>query len=108
LQLWIPFDTEGISIETSDDDQANGAGHGLERARPRFKASWNVAVAMAGEHVPITVESVKHALMLDDIDKLGMDKDYGALLWALCKGQKGVARPGWRTWPRRAGETPRP
>jgi hypothetical protein len=82
LQLWIPFDTEGISIETSDDDQANGAGHGLERARPRFKASWNVAVAMADEHVP--------NLMLDDIDKLGMDKDDRALLWALCKGQKGV------------------
>jgi hypothetical protein len=45
---------------------------------------------MAGEHVPITVESVEHALLLDDIDKLGMDKDDRALLWALCKGQEGV------------------
>ena len=34
--------------------------------------------------------------MLDDIDKLGLDKDDRALLWTLCKGQKGR--------PDRAGE----
>ena len=64
------------------------------RATPRIAlrlltTAKNFAYALAFDRVPVTVDSVRRSLDLEQIDELGLDKDDRMLLRALCEKHRG-------------------